>query len=158
MKNTLKTPIPILQDTREQDPLLFQDYPVKIFTDTLSAGDYSLVGHDQPNDDYSIIIERKKNCSELVTNLGSKWETFIVEAERLQQYKHRQIVVCGPNNFEYLINKNYTTLSLNFIYKRLSILTIDYGIPVIFCPDRSHAENYIFRLFKHVLIKMDLDE
>lgn len=116
------------------------------------------MGHDQPNDDHSIIIERKKNCSELVTNLGAKWDNFVAEAEQLAQYKHRQIVVCGPNNFEYLIDRHFTKLSLNFIYKRLAILALDFGVPTFFCPDRPHAENYIYRLFKEVMIRMDQDE
>lgn len=150
--------IPILQDTREQDPLLFNDYSVKIFQDTLPCGDYSLVGHDQPNDDYSIIIERKKNCSEFITNLGTSWDRFINEAEKLRTYKYRQIVVCGPNNFEFLIERGFTKLSLNFIYKRLATLSLDYGIPVIFCPDRPHSENYIFRLFKEIMLRMRDDE
>ena len=140
----------IIRDTREQDPLDFGGYPVEIGVDTFSAGDYSLAGHDMPNDDFSIIIERKKNCSELINNLGAKWEQFEREMLALSKFKFARIVVCGPNNFEYLVTKGLTKLSLNFIYKRIAQIEIDYGVPMIFAGDRANTENYIYRLFREL--------
>ncbi len=106
-----------------------------------------------PGDDDSIIIERKKDSMELIANLGAEWDRFIREAEKLVKYKHRQIVVCGPDNFETLIAQGFTQLPINFIYARMAFLFIKYQIPVIFMPDTAAAENYIFRLFHKVIQK-----
>ena len=54
---------------------------IKIYNDTLKAGDYSLIGHETIGDDDSIIIERKKNCNELCNNLGNGWERFCNEMD-----------------------------------------------------------------------------
>lgn len=141
----------IIRDTREQQPLLWEGYDgVQVGRDTLSAGDYSLAGNDLPGDDFSIIVERKQDCQELCKNLGSKWDNFIAEAEKLQKYYFRQIVVCGPDNFEHLYMQGLTKLHPGFIYRQLSILAVDYGIPTVFLANRSAAENYIFRLFNRV--------
>jgi len=146
-------PIFILRDTREQKPLEFQGLNVKIAVDTLQAGDYSLVGHDLPGDDNSIIFERKQNCLELCNNLGSSWDRFKRELDVLKTYKYKQIVICGPDNFDYLIRKRYTMLNMNFIRKRLAEMHVLYDVTVVFMPDRIQAENHIFRAFLEVLRK-----
>lgn len=150
MPNQPEPTLNIIQDTREQDPLIFEGYPIKVGVDALPAGDYSLVGHDQPSDDFSVIIERKANCSELIGNLGTNWDRFERSLEKLAQYKHAQIVVCGNNNFDYLIEKDFTKLSLNFIFAQIVKIQLDYGIPIIFCGNRPNATNYIYRLFKRI--------
>jgi ERCC4-type nuclease len=150
-----KKKINIIVDTRENDPLLFSlyDEEIKTHRDKLDAGDYTLFAHDMPGDDDSIIIERKANCQELVNNLGKKWEQFKAEAELLSKYKHKVILVCGPDNFNYLYDRGFTRLHPNFIYKQLNYLWINYGIQTLFLPDRDTAENYIFRSFVEVIRK-----
>lgn len=141
----------ILIDTREQDPLLFVGCEdVQISRELVPAGDYTLVGHDMPGDDHSVAFERKKNCQELCGNLGTGWDRFVREAEKLQQYTYKQIVVCGHDNFLELYNRKFTQLHPNFIYKRLAELHINYGITTIFLPNREIAQNYIFRHFKDI--------
>ncbi len=143
----------IIRDTKEQKPLGFIDYPVKITNESLPAGDYSLVGHDMPGDDDSIIIERKKDCMELCSNLGAKWEQFENEAKLLKKYKHKMILVCAPNNFDYLCDRGFTKLSVNFIYKRLAYLYVNYGITITYMPNRESAENLIYRTFLEIIRK-----
>lgn len=146
----------LMVDTREQQPLTFEDFEdIVIWRDTLDVGDYTISGHDRPADDHSVIIERKANCKELVTNLGAEWDRFKREAEILSNYKIKQIVVCGPDNFGFLYDKKYTKLHPNFIYRQLGILLLDYGISTIFLPDRKAAESYIFRLFYNILKKTE---
>lgn len=106
-----------------------------------------------PNDDDSIIIERKKDCSELVRNLGAEWERFTREMELMTQYRHKLMVVCAPDNFQVLYDKGYTKLHPNFVYKQLATLQIRYGVSTIFLPNRTTAENYIFRLFTDIINK-----
>lgn len=119
--------------------------------DKLDAGDYTIVGHDRPSDDDSIIIERKKTCSELIGNLGTHWERFTREAELLTEYKHKCIIVCCPDNFETLYHQGLTALSPNYIYSRIALLYLKYQIPTIFMPSTDAAENYIFRLFHKII-------
>jgi len=148
----------LIQDTREQDPLIFDGYPVTVGIDTLPAGDYSLVGHDQFGDDFSVIIERKANCSELIGNLGTNWERFTRELEQLSKYKFASIVVCGDNNFHYLVERNFTKLSLNFIFSQIARIQLDYNIPIIFAGNRENATNYIYRLFNQIDKKRILND
>ena len=147
----------IIVDTREQNPLTWENelkpYDVVLTRDKLDFGDYSLVGHDQPSDDDSIVIERKKNCQELVGNLGTNWDRFKDEMAGLKAYKHKSIIVCGPNNFAHLYNQGFTKLHPNFIYKRLADLFIYYNISTVFLNTREDAENYIYRLFNEIANK-----
>lgn len=142
----------IIVDTREQEPLTFSlKEDIQIGRDKLECGDYSIAGYDLPGDDGSIIIERKQNCNELCGNLGANWERFQKELEKMAEYKHKMILVCGPNNFPYIHGRGYTKLHPNFVYKQLSIIHIKYGIPTIFAGTREDAEEYMYRYFKEVI-------
>lgn len=147
-QNTKKNPIRILRDTREQTPFEWDGYEdITITSETLEAGDYTIVGHDMPGDDSSIIVERKKNCNELIGNVGANWDRFLREAELLAQYKTKLIIVCGPCNFDYLYDNKLTKLHPNFVFKQLAHLQINYGISTLYFPNKEQAENYVFRLF-----------
>ena len=148
-----ETPIRVILDSREQQPLLFKDYPVISSPDKLDAGDYTIAGHDMPGDDLSVIIERKKDCRELATNLitDEGWRRFVAEADILAKYKVRQIVVCSNNNFDHLVSRGYIRSNTSFIYSRMAALKIFFGIDVIFFPSREEAENYIYRLFRRIV-------
>lgn len=140
-------PIKIIVDTREKDALKFKDYEVVTSIDKLEAGDYTIHCHDRPLDDNSIIIERKKNCQELVHNLVASWDVFKNELEILSTYRHKAIVVCGPNNFPYLYDRGFTKVSPSFVYCRIADVFMEYGIPTIFANSREDAENMIYRMF-----------
>ena len=141
----------IIRDTRDQNPLIFSEYDyIEVGVDKLDAGDYTIRCHDMPGDDYSVMIERKADCQELVTNLCKNWDRFLAEAELLSKYKVAQIVVCGPDNFEYLYTRGFTKLHPNFVYKQLTHLLCTYGISTTFLPDRASAESYIVRLFNNI--------
>jgi ERCC4-type nuclease len=143
--------IKIIVDTREKEPLRFSNYECCIGIDTLDAGDYSICGFDRPNDDESIIIERKKDCKELVSNLVQKWNVFSRELEIISKYKHKYIVVCGPNNFPFLYSRGFTQVHPSFVYSKIAEIMMNYQIPVIFASSREDAENIIYRLFKQVI-------
>jgi ERCC4-type nuclease len=144
--------IPIIIDTHEQIPFLWNGYDgVSIYHDTLKAGDYTLVGHDMPKDDDSIIIERKKSCQELCSNLVTYWDRFERELEMLSQYKHKFIVVADNNNFESIYNKGYTKVHPNFIYKKLSLIYLSYGVNTLFLGSHKESEQFLYRLFKEII-------
>lgn len=142
-----KSKLKIIVDSKEKQPLLFSTYEAETYRDSLSAGDYTLFSHDRPNDDHSIIIERKKNCMELVSNLVAKWDVFQRELEKLQTYRHKAIVVCGPNNFLELYERGMTQVHPSFAYAKLAEVLMIYEVPTIFAGSREEAENIIFRMF-----------
>jgi ERCC4-type nuclease len=144
----------ILFDSHEQQPLIFSLYPdVQIQKETIKAGDYTLVGHDMPNDEDSIIIERKKDCQELVTNLVAQKDRFEKEMEILTTYKHKFIFVCAPDNFSFIYDRGFTKISPNYAYSRLADIYLKYGVSTVFFPSREATENYIYRLFKKIYTK-----
>lgn len=136
----------IIVDTREQEPWGFRQYKdIYIQRDTLDWGDYTLVGQDRPSDDFNCIIERKKNAQELLGNLGNGWDRFQAEAEGLAPYRRKCVIVCGPDNFEYLYDRGFTKIHPNFAYKQIALLYAKYDIPVMFFSNRECAEEYAFR-------------
>lgn len=148
-KNTL---VKIIADTREKKPLTFSQYPeVKIYKEKLDAGDYSLVAHDLPGDDYSVIVERKRNCLELCGNLGQNWNCFLREMELVKNYKIKVLLVCEKNIFHHLYKDGKTRMHPSLIRKRLLYLQIKYGVQFMFFPDEESAEEYVVRLFKEIL-------
>lgn len=146
----------ILIDSREQSPFRWIDYEnLTTVREKLDFGDYSLVSHDMPGDDESVIIERKQHCQELLSNIGMYWDRFKRELEGLAKYKHKFIIVCGPSNFDYLYNKGFTKISPNFAYKQLAFIYTEYGIPTLFFSKAEDAENFIYRLFIELIRKND---
>lgn len=144
----------LIIDSAEKQPLLFSTYEnVKTCVDSLPCGDYTLVGYDMPGDEESVIFERKADCQELVTNLGKKWPQFEAVAQMMSKYQHKTIIVCGPDNFQYLYDRGFTQMHPNFMYKRLAYLWVNYGISTIFLQDRATVENFMFRTFVEILNK-----
>ena len=163
----------IIVDTREQHPLFVNDEDfgtvrpvfsslslrdewldkVVLHRDKLDCGDYTMYAHDLPGDDHSIVLERKKDCMELITNLVTKWDQFASEMELLRQYKHKQIIVCKPENFWWLYQQGFTAVHPNFLYKKLAVLYYDFGVPVTFLGSRMAVEAYMYSFMKDVMNK-----
>jgi len=157
-KNKNKTILPILVDTREQNPFNWEKYEgIRIYQDTLEAADYTLVGHEFYNEDDSVLVEKKKNCLELVTNLCKKWDQFEKELVIMSQYKHKCIVVCGEYNFWEIYTQRMTKVHPNFVNKRLSEIYLNYGVPTLFLKNRSTAEDFVFRMFCQIYNKHYLE-
>lgn len=155
----VKKKLNIICDTREQQPFTWLEYQddVEVQVDTLKGGDYTLVGHDMPGDDHSIMIERKKSCSELLGDIGAGWETFKKKLVIMAAYTHKFIIVTESDKFYYLFDKGYTKMHPNFIYKRLAEITINYSIPILFYSSIQDSENFIFRSFVEIARSIELD-
>lgn len=138
----------IIIDNRENDPFTFRGYDnITTSWDTLDCGDYTITAHDRERDDHSIIIERKKNSNELLRNIGADWERFKIELVKMQRYTHKMIIVCSPENSQYLYERELTKLSPNFVRKRLAEIYLDFQVPTLFFSDKVSAEDFVFRLF-----------
>ena len=147
----------LIIDSREKHPLQFSPdiYGTDHITyvDKLDAGDYSLAGHDRPNDDNSIIFERKMSCAELITDLGQEWTQFETRLKILSSYCYKSILVCANECFWSIYNNGLTKLHPNFVFSRLSYIYINYQIPTLFLVSRANVENYIWRCFIKVVEK-----
>lgn len=154
MKKTTKTlnKITILRDTREQNPWLFEDCDcVETVMCTIPKGDYSLQGFDDPSHPNSVIVERKSSSQELIGNIGKGWDRFKRELEILSRFEYKMIVVERAANFNWLVEKKFTSLHTNFIYKRIAEIYADYNVPIYFLESRDDAQNFVYRVFKRIL-------
>lgn len=144
-------PIRIIQDTREQRPFDFSLYHALVGRDTLTAGDYTMGAHDMPGDDHSVMIERKQDAQELLTDLGAEWDRFVRnKLIPLRAYRHKAIVVCSNSDIEMLVNTHRTRLNLPFIYKQIATCHAQYGVPIMFFPSSKAAAAFVFRFFKEI--------
>lgn len=145
------SPINIIVDSREQLPFQwvkdkYEDISIQV--DTLTEGDYTIVSHDRPNDDYSIIVERKESCKELLLNIGRGWKRFVAELSKLQSYHTKCIVVCEPDVFDQLYYGGFTKMHPSFVRSRLMEVYIKYQVPVFFFPNKSQAEEFVYFMFR----------
>lgn len=148
-KTKESNPFRVIVDTREQQPVTFEEYEeVTCGIDTLDYGDYSVAGLDRPGDDYSVVFERKKDCQELATNLVAKWDTFERELQGLMKYQYPCIIVCRPYSFPYLYEQGFTKVHPNMFVAKLEIIQNDFRIPVMFMDSRQSVERFMYRTFK----------
>ena len=137
-----KKTIKILIDTREKKPFTFASYDAEIESKAIDAGDYTVEGYEN-----FVRIERKANANELLGNIGANWARFTREMEKLRGIPYKCIVVSGPDNFNYYYEKGLTKLTPGFAYRQISLLHIEYGVPVYFLANPAAAENFTYRYF-----------
>jgi len=157
-ENTLN--VNIIIDTREKRPWEFKKTPSgmnvsNIYHDKLDAGDYCLLGLEFPNQNFSVIVERKAKMEEFLGNIGSNWKRFKRELEKLSEFKRPLIIVEDDMSKAYARykssrgrRKGYFNLPPEFIIKRISEIYIDYGVPVFFASSRSMGERFALNFFK----------
>lgn len=139
------TDLPIIQiDTRERIPWTFaQAFKNGKIAGTISeyvpAGDYALRRFPK-----LVVIERKKNVSELYNNFvpQDKRDRFDREMVKLQEYKHRYIIVeqewkelYNERNFKYA-SKNQSYAGVVVLSNLIRIMA-KFGVHVIFAGDNA---------------------
>lgn len=115
--------IEIQIDTREAQPIKFNDISVKI--EKLNFGDYCAVSNN------NIFIERK-SLNDLCGTLSKGYERFINEIQRVKENNAYLIIAIESkysniqnfNKFNYM---HYTKCSPDFILKRIRDTYLDYG-------------------------------
>lgn len=153
MKEQRKTKIPIVIDTREQQPWQFEEQEFYSFDREyrgLATGDYTILGLER-----MFVIERKASTSEVARNiLESRFEE---ELKRLTQFNYPFIVcefeikdiVMFPMNSG-IPHKLWDSLKITgpFLMKKIIEFQISYGIPWIFAGD--YAEEFAVSLIKRM--------
>lgn len=153
--------VDIIIDTRERKPWEFKKPPSgisinNIYHDKLDAGDYCLLGLEFPNQEFSVRIERKAKMEEFLGNIGSNWERFKRELDKLSEFEKPAIIIEDDMSKAYARYKSsrgkrrgYFNLPPEFIIKRVSEIYINYGVPVFFASSRSMGERFALNFFKH---------
>lgn len=77
----------IIIDTREQNPLTFDNLPTTV--GTLDAGDYSIVGLTH------VVAVERKSIDDLLACVGRERGRFKRELQRLRAYRFRLLVIEG---------------------------------------------------------------
>lgn len=142
-------------DTREKQPFEFtwaisHKQIAGVISSKMDAGDYGLVAFP-----LLVTVERKKSVGELYNNLvgKAKYERFIREMERMQEYQHRYIVI--EQNLDALWDrKNFKFAKRNMnwaghiVMSHLIAIEADYGVHVHFAGDKAEAHT-LKLLMKH---------
>jgi hypothetical protein len=135
----------ILQDSREQTPLVFPDHIkvhlrrsktptlIKITTevDTLPAGDYTIKGFDNV-----VLVETKRSARELRDNLlTADYQRASHAFERLQSAKH-PFLVCEFGQSELLSEADFGGQA---VADALAFIVAEHGLSLWFAGPRSGA-------------------
>jgi len=119
----------IIQDTREQTPLVFTNLPVVV--DGLTTGDYSVRGLE---DDFAV---ERKTLPDLFGSLTSGRERFMRELQRMQAFPFRRLLVIGSESEISMGSSRAKGINPKAILHSLAAIEAR-GVPVVFAPS-GHA-------------------
>ncbi len=139
--------IPVIVDTREQEPYDFDSGGMTATRRALPAGDYSLDGWED-----AVAVERK-TLEDLIHTVIRSRKRFRTELERLAGYKAACIVV--EANLDDILAEQYRSgAHPNAVLGSVVSIVVDLGVPVFFCSNRQAArafvEGYLRRVYRIV--------
>lgn len=139
--------VPVVVDTREQRPYIFDSSKVSVTRSGLVAGDYSLVGLED-----RVAIERK-SLNDLVSTVIFGRDRFRTELDLLGGYSFTAIVV--EASVEDLLRGRYESkASPQSIFGIVCSIIADRQIPVYFLSDRQTAqatvEQVLIRVYRRL--------
>jgi ERCC4-type nuclease len=141
-------------DSREQERAIgaikaeFERQKVKYFVSKLIVGDY--MSFDNPR----LIIDRKRNLSELVQNLGTDSGRFYREMKTAFVIGIKMIVLCehggkikrleDVSNWKNpMLDKYPNAMSGRELMERIHRISVSYGVRFIFCDKRNTGKKII---------------
>jgi len=130
----------ITVDTREQIPWVF---PVEFATTrraALRAGDYALLGDD------NFAIERK-SLDDFVGTLGTGWERFQRELQRMDGWPAKVVLVEGSMLSIMHHDYNHPNMLPAFVCKRIAQLTMQ-GVAILFADNETIAAGLCWRILR----------
>ena len=138
-------PLPtIVVDTREQKPYKFNK-STKLagsISNKLEHGDYQIQGKP-----YLISVERKQNIDELAFNLSTQRERFEREMERMQEAKHKYIIV--EDYWSSIYRPRHSKMNANALFGSIISFMAKYDVHFIFAGTREQAH----KITRELLIK-----
>ena len=131
-------------DTREQKPLFFDTFGVKVRREKLSCGDYHMVFSDGTSS--SVVFERK-SIPDLFGTMTKGHERFKKEMTRAkEQGLSMVILVEGPLSQVAKGCKHSRVPGITIIRTVFSLWT-RYGLVPIFSRNREEASQYILQFY-----------
>ena len=128
--------VPVVIDTREQEPYGFDPSRVAAVRRALPAGDYSLAGRET-----SVAVERK-SLDDFVATCVRGRERFARELRLLASYELACVVVEGSME-DVLAGRYRAGVHPNAVFGALLSIVVDHGVPVFFCGDRQIACRFV---------------
>jgi ERCC4-type nuclease len=128
--------IPILVDTREQEPYSFDSARVAVIRRALPAGDYSLPGYEA-----SIAVERK-SIEDYVASVIKARQRFNRELRMLSEYDLGCVVVEGSLS-DILAHRYRSGAHPSAVLGATLSIIVDHRVPVFFCGDRQMACQFV---------------
>lgn len=130
----------IIEDTREQTPLDFSQFPfVTVERGTLRSGDYSIKGYES-----QFAVERK-SLADLVGTITHGHERFERELERLCSFQYAAVVV-EASEVDLRTGKYRSMLLPRAAVGMITAFEVRYRIPFHFCGTRRMAAQRIYEL------------
>lgn len=148
--------ITILQDTKEKIPWDFSIYAdvKRQVRRGLKTGDYTVEGYED-----RLCIERKRTTGEISLNLGSKYNQFKAEFDRMQDFEHRCVICEFPlwlilqfPTGSGIPHKRWKWLRTNgkFLYGRLMDMSNEYNVPVYFSNSSLEAQEIAINIMRKI--------
>ena len=132
----------IIQDTREQNPLIFPS--AKVETGILDTGDYSIKGWEN-----QITIERK-SLPDLLNSLGQDRERFFKEIIRLRGFEYSGLII--EAGLKELYSGQWRShITPQSVIGSLQSISVKHGINVFWAENRTLAAQWIEGILYHYL-------
>ena len=142
--------IPIIIDTREQQPWAFAEYSTTV--QKLDTGDYTIRGMEDV-----LCIERKKSVSELATNIME--DRFWREMERMGSFTHKFLIL--EFDYRHIMDypegsdlpkrvKSRIRIRGPFIIKKMCEIQMNHSVHILPCGNTENAEFVATNIIKKV--------
>jgi DNA excision repair protein ERCC-4 len=135
-KTTESRPVVVI-DSREQDPLIFQN--LASVRGTLYSGDYSISGLEE-----LIAVERKSIADLVACCMGESRERFERELHRLRGFRFKRLLIIGSRG-EIELQRYRSRIAPKAVLATLSAFEIRYDCPVVFAPTVVEAALQVER-------------
>jgi len=127
----------IIQDTREQIPLVFPS-AVVVEVGTLQTGDYSIRGLE------SLFSVERKSIDDLVGSVTRERERFERELHRLRGFQFRRLLIIG-SEADLLAGKFYGNANPKAIFASLGAFEVRYSVPVVWADTPNRGGELVAR-------------
>lgn len=140
-----KESIIILCDTREQNPLEFNQEGIKeLRKHKLDVGDYGAI---LPDGFIPPICFERKELGDLFGSLAKNYKRFKREIERAKKKGITLILIIEGTLNEVNIGHDYSTVEGKSILKTIFSLWVRYDVVPVFCNSRSEMSDYIVHYY-----------
>lgn len=141
---------PIVVDTREQKPWVFDPATTTTTSRALSSGDYSVAGLEE------VVAIERKSLDDFVGSISTGRERFLREIVRLRQYEYKAVVVEATLQ-DVAAHCYRSQMHPSAVIGTAVSLSVDYGVPVLWLESREYASRYVERTLRRIWMRSSED-